>query len=300
MINWELYKVFCCAARSGSLSEAAKQLYITQPSVSHSIKLLEEQLGLQLFSRVPRGVELTKDGAMLYSYLEHAYSFISMAEEKTRELTSFSGGEIKIGGSDSLVKHFLLPFLESFHREFPGIQINLVHGTTPEIVKHLKEGRIDLGLVRLPVPEEGLNFDEGVVLQDIFVAGPKYRDLLDKPVSMEELIRYPIILFSSNSHSRQFVTTLFKEHGLTLNPEIELGSVDLLIEFAKIGFGVSFVTREFVQKELKEGSLFEVKLKEAIPQTKTGIITLKKMSLSKAASEFISRMNLSWHRDGAD
>jgi DNA-binding transcriptional LysR family regulator len=296
MINWELYKVFCFAARSGSLSEAAKQLYITQPSVSHSVKLLEEQLGLQLFSRVPRGVELTKDGAMLYSYLEHAYSFIAMAEEKTKELTSFSGGEIKIGGSDSLVKHFLLPFLESFHREFPGIQINLVHGTTPEIMKHLKEGRIDLGLVRLPVQDEALHFEEGIVLQDCFVAGPKYKELMDHTVSMEELVRYPIILFSSDSHSRQFVTSLFREHGLTLTPEIELGSVDLLIEFAKIGFGISFVAREFVTKELKDGSLFEIKLREPIPPTKTGIVTLKKMSLSKAASEFAARMNLSWHK----
>lgn len=296
MINWELYKVFCCAARTGSLSEAAKQLFITQPSVSHAIKQLEEQLGLQLFSRLARGVELTKDGAMLYSYLEHAHSFIAMAEEKTKELTTFAGGEIKIGGSDSLVKHFLLPFLRSFHTEFPGIQINLVHGTTPEIVRHLKEGRIDLGLVRLPIQDDGLDFHEGVVLHDCFVAGSKYEELKGREISMEELLHYPIILFSVNSNSRQSVTALFRKHGLTLTPEIELGSVDLLIEFAKIGFGISFVTREFAAKELAEGSLFEVKLKEPIPQTQAGIITLKRTSLSKTASEFVSRMNLSWQR----
>lgn len=298
MINWELYKVFCSAARTGSLSEAARQLFITQPSVSHSIKLLEEQLGLTLFSRVPRGVELTKDGAVLYSYLEHANSFIAMAEEKTRELTSFSGGEVKIGGSDSLVKHFLLPFLESFHREFPEIRIHLIHGTTPEIVRHLKEGRIDLGLVRAPVEDDGLRFEEGVVLQDCFVAGPKYRELAEQTVSMKDLLGYPIILFSSNSRSRQFITSLFQEQGYDLMPEIELGSVDLLIEFAKIGFGVSFVTREFAARELKEGSLFEVKLKEFIPPARTGIITLKKTPLSKAAHEFVSRMSRSWQQTG--
>lgn len=292
MMNWDLYKVFCCAARTGSLSEAAKQLYITQPSVSHSIKLLEEQLGLQLFSRVPRGVELTKDGAVFYSYLEHAFNFITLAEEKMKEITHFTSGEIKIGGSDSLCKHFLLPYLESFHTEFPDIQINLVHGTTPEIVKHLKEGRIDLGIVRMPVADEQLQITEGIVLQDCFVVGPKYKYLSEREVSMEELLQVPIILFSSNSNSRRFITGLFQERGLTLEPEIELGSVDLLIEFAKIGFGVSFVTREFVVKELQEGTLFEIKLKEPIPSTNTGLITLKKMPLSQAASEFVRRMHL--------
>lgn len=292
MMNWDLYKVFCYAARTGSLSEAAKLLYITQPSVSHSIKLLEDQLGLQLFARVPRGVELTKDGAVFYSYLEHAFNFISLAEEKMKELTHFSSGEIKIGGSDSLCKHFLLPYLESFHTEFPDIQINLVHGTTPEIVKHLKEGRIDLGIVRMPVADDQLQITEGIVLQDCFVVGPKYKFLADREVTMEELLQHPIILFSSNSNSRRFITGLFQDRGFTLQPEIELGSVDLLIEFAKIGFGVSFVTKEFVGKELQEGSLFEVKLKEPIPSTNTGIITLKKMPLSQAASEFVRRMHL--------
>jgi DNA-binding transcriptional LysR family regulator len=290
--NWELYKVFCYAARTGSLSEAAKELYITQPSVSHSIKLLEEQVGLQLFCRVPRGVELTKDGAVFYSYLEHAFNFIRLAEEKIRELTLISSGEIKIGSSDSLCKHFLLPFLESFHSEFPDIQINLVNGTTPEIVKHLKEGLIDLGIVRLPVSDDQLQITEGIRLQDCFVAGPKYKELSERELTMEELLQYPIILFSTNSSSRGFITGLFQEHGLTLEPEIELGSVDLLIEFAKIGFGISFVTREFVEKELREGTLFEVKLKETIPPVNTGIITLKKMPLSQAAAEFVRRMNL--------
>ncbi len=111
MVNFELYKVFYLTAKSGSLSKAAKELYITQPSVSHSIKLLEDTLGLQLFARTSKGVELTKEGAVLFSYIEQAYNFISLAEEKLSELRNFSSGEIKIGGSDSLCKHYLLPFL---------------------------------------------------------------------------------------------------------------------------------------------------------------------------------------------
>ncbi|NQX64453.1 LysR family transcriptional regulator [Paenibacillus qinlingensis] len=290
MVNFELYKVFYLTAKSGSLSKAAKELYITQPSVSHSIKLLEESLGLALFARTSKGVDLTKEGAILYSYIEQAYNFISLAEEKLSELRNFSSGEIKIGGSDSLCKHYLLPFLESFHVQYPHIQINLVHGTTPEIVKSLKEGKIDIGIVRTPIHDEQLQVREGITIQDCFVTGPKYRELSERTATLTELLAYPIILFSSNSSSRKFVTRLFSDNGLLLEPEIELGSVDLLIEFAKIGFGVSFVTKEFVAKELAEGSLFEVKLEAKIPSTKIGIITLKNMPLSTTASAFVAEL----------
>ncbi|AEI44574.1 LysR family transcriptional regulator [Paenibacillus mucilaginosus] len=299
MINFELYKVFYLTARSGSLSKAAKELYITQPSVSHSIKLLEEGLGLQLFARTSRGVELTKEGGVLYTYIEQAFNFISLAEQKMEELRSNTSGEIQIGGSDSLCKHYLLPFLESFHREFPGIGINLVHGTTPEIVRSLKEGKIDIGIVRLPVTDEQLHVREGITIRDCFVAGPKYRELAERDVSLEELLNYPIILFSRNSSSRRFITKQFLEQGLVLEPEIELGSVDLLIEFAKIGFGVSFVTREFVAKELEEESLFEVKLKAPLPSTRVGIITLKSVPLSAAAAEFIKKLEGGSGAEGA-
>ncbi|OPH48814.1 LysR family transcriptional regulator [Paenibacillus ferrarius] len=290
MINFELYKVFYLTAKSGSLSKAAKELYITQPSVSHSIKLLEDQLKLQLFARTSKGVELTKEGSILFSYIEQAYNFISLAEEKLHELRTFSSGEIKIGGSDSLCKHYLLPFLESFHDQYPHVQINLVNGTTPEIVKQLKEGKIDIGIVRTPILDEQMQVREGITIQDCFVTGPKYRELALGKVSLADLLKYPIILFSSNSSSRKFVTRLFSDHDLMLEPEIELGSVDLLIEFAKIGFGVSFVTKEFVAKELAEGSLFEVNLDAAIPSTKIGIITLRNMPLSTAAAAFIAKL----------
>ncbi|MBD0384245.1 LysR family transcriptional regulator [Paenibacillus sedimenti] len=290
MINFELYKVFYLTAKSGSLSKAAKELFITQPSVSHSIKLLEDNLGLQLFARTSKGVELTKEGAVLYSYIEQAYNFISLAEVKLSELRNFSSGEIKIGGSDSLCKHYLLPFLESFHEQFPHVQINLVNGTTPEIVKQLKEGKIDMGIVRTPILDDQLQVREGITIQDCFVTGPKYRELSKHRVSLSKLLSYPIILFSRNSSSRKFITRLFQEHGLILEPEIELGSVDLLIEFAKIGFGVSFVTKEFVAKELEEGTLFEVKLDVVIPSTKIGIITLKNMPLSNSAAAFVAKL----------
>ncbi|WP_212950116.1 LysR family transcriptional regulator [Paenibacillus cookii] len=285
--NYELYKVFYWAAKTGSLTQAAKALYLTQPSVSHAIKQLEERVGLTLFYRNAKGVSLTQEGKILFSYIEQSQILISLAEEKMEALKSLESGELRIGGSDSLFKHYLLPYLEDFHVRYPGIKLHLKHGTTPEVISYLKEGRIDLGVVRMPIVDAQLEVTESTELQDCFVAGERYAELGGQTLTMEELMKYPIILFSRNSRVRMAINELFEKYGHELKPDIEVGSVDLLIEFARRGLGISYVTREFVAKELKEGSLFEVKLDVEIPPSKVGIMVMRNLPISAAATKFI-------------
>ncbi|CAM4223704.1 LysR family transcriptional regulator [Paenibacillus alkaliterrae] len=285
--NYELYKVFYWAAKTGSLTKAAKALFLTQPSVSHAIKQLEDSFGITLFYRTSKGVTLTQEGAILYSFVEQSQILISLAEEKMAALKNLDSGELRIGGSDSLFKHYLLPFLEAFHHHHSGIRLHLNHGTTPEIITFLKEGRIDLGVVRMPIVDSQLEVRETIKLQDCFVAGARYAELKDVVLSLDMLLQHPVILFSRNSRARMAITELFQNYGYTLKPEIEVGSVDLLIEFARKGLGISYVTREFVSNELKEGSLFEIQLDVQLPPTHVGIMTMRNMPLSSAAGRFI-------------
>lgn len=285
--NYELYKVFYWAAKTGSLTQAAKALYITQPSVSHAIKQLEDGFGIILFYRTSKGVELTQEGEILYSYIEQSQILISLAEEKMAALKNLDSGELRIGGSDSLFKHYLLPYLESYHQQYPGVRLHLNHGTTPEIISLLKEGVIDLGVVRMPIVDPQLEVRESIQLQDCFVAGAHYAELKDAVISTDTLLKYPVILFSRNSRARMAITELFQRRGYTLKPEIEVGSVDLLIEFARRGLGISYITREFVSKELEEGSLFEVQLDIELPPSHVGIMIMRNMPLSSSASRFV-------------
>jgi DNA-binding transcriptional LysR family regulator len=285
--NYELYKVFYWAAKTGSLTQAAKALYLTQPSVSHAIKQLEDSFGITLFYRNSKGVGLTQEGAILYSYIEQSQILISLAEEKMAAVKNLDSGELRIGGSDSLFKHYLLPYLEDFHQKYPGIRLQLNHGTTPEIIAFLKEGGIDLGVVRMPIVDSQLEVRESIQLQDCFVAGARYAKLKDVVLSLDMLLQYPVILFSRNSRARMAITELFQSYGYKLKPEIEVGSVDLLIEFARKGLGISYVTREFVSKELEEGSLFEIQLDVRLPPTHVGIMIMRNMPLSSTASRFI-------------
>lgn len=285
--NYELYKVFYWAAKMGSLTQAAKALYLTQPSVSHAIKQLEDNFGITLFYRNSKGVELTQEGNILYSYIEQSQILISLAEEKMAALKNLDSGELRIGGSDSLFKHYLLPYLEHFHQNHSSIKLHLIHGTTPEVISFLKEGRIDLGVVRMPIVDKQLEVRESFQLQDCFVAGARYTELQDMVLSLDMLLQYPVILFSRNSRARMAITEIFQSYGHILKPEIEVGSVDLLIEFARRGLGISYVTREFVSKELEEGSLFEIRLDVSLPPSHVGIMTMRNMPLTSAASKFI-------------
>ncbi|RCW50288.1 LysR family transcriptional regulator [Paenibacillus prosopidis] len=286
-MNNELYKVFYWASKTGSLTQAAKALYLTQPSVSHAIKQLEDSFGITLFYRNSKGVELTQEGAILYSYIEQSQILISLAEEKMAALRNLDSGELRIGGSDSLFKHYLLPYLEDFHKKYPRIRLHLNHGTTPEVIAFLKEGKIDLGVVRMPIDDPQLEVRESIQLRDCFVAGERYAELKNMVLSLDKLLEHPVILFSRNSRARMAITELFQSYGYKLKPEIEVGSVDLLIEFARRGLGISYVTREFVSKELEEGSLFEIQLDVPLPPSHVGIMIMRNMPLSSAASKLI-------------
>src|SRR5689334_17955333 len=121
--NMEWYRVFYWTAKLGSLTRAAEKLHITQPAVSHTLKQLEGALGGQLFFRSTKGVALTAEGDVLYQYVKQAIDLFESGEKKLAAMKDLSYGEIKIGASDTLCKHFLLPHLEHFHRQYPDIKI---------------------------------------------------------------------------------------------------------------------------------------------------------------------------------
>lgn len=287
-INFELYRVFYHVAKAGSISNAAKELYISQPAVSQAIKQLEEKLGGQLFLRTSKGIILTAEGEVLYKYIEQAYGFITTAEQKFAELQNLLSGEIRIGASDTLCRYFLIPHLEKFHHDFPEIRIQVTNKTTAEIISLLKLGKVDLGIVNLPLENENqLVIRESGVIQDCFVAGANYKFLAASEISLTDLVRYPLLLLDKGTATRRYIDRFAAGYGITLLPEVELGSIDLLVEFAKIGLGISFVIKDYLTTELAERTLYEIKLREVIPPRQIGIVTLKDVPLSTVAKKFI-------------
>jgi DNA-binding transcriptional LysR family regulator len=288
--NLEWYKSFYFVVKTGSITKAAEQLYVTQPSVSYSIKQLEEHLGIQLFVRKSKGVRLTKEGEALFQHVETAFDSLLVGEKKMEQFKNLNRGEVKIGTSDTLCKYYLLPHIESFNKSYPDIKIHLSHGKTPDILGWLKDGRIDCGIVHLPINEEWFDVIEIATIQDCFVAGEKYKHLAESAQPLEEILKHPTIVLSKNSNTRNFIDMIAQRNGLTLVPEIELGSVDLLIEFARIGLGISFISKEFIAEQLDNKTLYELKVIEDIPSRKIGIGTLKNSPLSLSARKLVEEL----------
>ena len=283
----DLYKVFCQVGKSKSFSKASKELYMTQPAVSQSIMQLERELDVRLFNRTPKGVSLTNEGELLFEYVNSAINLIKAGEEKILEFKDLTMGELKIGVGDTISKHFLLPYLEFFHNKYPNIKFKMINGTTLELCALIKSGEIDIAICNLPIEDESLESISCGEIKDIFVCGEKYKDLSTDEILLEEMVKYPLIFLEPNSNSRKYVEKFMLSKGIKISPDFELGSFDLLLEFAKINLGIACVVKEFSKEYLDNGLLYEVNISEEIPARSIGVCYLKSVPLSLASTKFV-------------
>lgn len=287
-INFESYKVFYHAARTLSFSAAAKKLFITQSAVSQSIKNLETKLGVQLFLRKGRELKLTREGEWFYGYVQQAVNLFRLAEAELSELKTLEAGEVRIGASDTICRYFLLPHLQKFNLLYPKVKIQFINRTSSQIREILNRGLIDFGVVTLRPGETGDNIQELTIVEDVFVASShRFPSLQNRTIELQELANLPILLLEKVSTSRQNLDGFLAEHGVKLAPEIELESMELLVEFAKIGFGVAHVLKESAKESLDARELFIVQTKTKLPPRKLGLITNPELPLSQAAQGFL-------------
>jgi DNA-binding transcriptional LysR family regulator len=286
-VKLDLYKIFCEVAKYQNFSKAAESLYMTQPAVSQAMMQLENELEIRLFTRTPRGVILTNEGQLLFEYINSAINLINVGEKKLMESKNLMAGELKIGVGDTISRYFLLPYLEKFHNQYPNIKLKIVNRTTLELCTILKSGEIDIAVCNLPIKDSSLEIRKCMDIHDIFVCGEKYRDRISAPLSFEELAEFPLILLEPKSNSRQYVEKHILSKGIKIEPEIELGSHDLLLQFAKINLGISCVIKEFSQEYLQNNVVYEVETVDKIPKRSIGVCFLKSVSLSPASTKFV-------------
>lgn len=174
--NLNNYVIFHTVAKTGNISKAASQLYISQPAISKSISKLEAELGTALFSRSSRGVVLTEEGQVLYEYVERAFDSLNMGEENLKNYKELGIGHIRIGVSTSLCKHILLDYLKDFIRENPNIKFSIDCHSTINTIKLLRNEDIDIGLICNTELPKGIVYSPVREIHDVFVASPEYLD----------------------------------------------------------------------------------------------------------------------------
>ena len=285
-VKLELYRVFKEVAETGNISLEAKNLYISQSAVSQSVKQLETALQARLFARSPRGVSLTWEGQMLYQYVRSALGLLATGEDKLSQAQQLLLGTLTIGASDTVTSFFLTPFLETFHRQHPGIRLKIVSGRSAKVLSMLRSGAVDIAFASSP-SEPGLSTWSCFATHSVFVAGSGYDCDFDHVYTRQEIADFPLILLERKASSRVFLEQYFLQSGITLTPEIELSSRSLLVSLAKIGLGVAGVTLEFVQDALLSGDIRLLKTDFTIPSRSVDMCTLQDVSPTAAASAFM-------------
>lgn len=289
--NLEYYKVFYHAARAGSLTEAAAALSISQPAVSQALRQLERQLGITLFHRGARGVSLTEEGRLLFSYVEKGYEQIELGEERIRQLQNLELGEIRIGASDMTLQFFLLPYLERFHERYPEVKINVSNGPTPETLELLEEGKIDFGIVSTPFElKSGLKAVPVREIEDIFVAGRRFTLYKNKMLDLQKLEALPLILLEKNTSSRCYMDSFLLENGVVVRPEFELATSDMIVQFALRSLGVGCVVRDFAREAIETGKLFELRFNKLIPKRQFCVVKSVRSAQSVASAELLEQL----------
>ncbi len=286
--NLEYYKVFYYAAKLGSLTMAAETLSISQPAVSQSLKQLESIIGAKLFVRAAKGVKLTAEGALLYSYVAKGYEQIELGEKKVAQMLNLELGEMRIGASDMTLRFFLLPYLEKFHEQYPGIKVTVTNAPTPETLYYLQEGKIDFGVVSTPfeaVP--GIQAIRVKEIEDIFIAGRKFIQYKNKMLDLKDLEKLPIISLEKKTSTRSYMDSFLEKNGVVMNPEFELATSDMIVQFTLRNLGVGSIMREFAAEYLESGKLFALRFNKIIPKRHFCVVTDTGSQLSAAARNLL-------------
>ena len=285
-VKLESYRVFKEVAEVGNITAAAQALYISQSAVSQSIKQLENDLQTRLFSRNSRGVTLTAEGRMLYEYVRSAMGLLETGEAKLSQTRELQMGQLIIGASDTVTSQFLLPYLDSFHREHPAIHIQIISGRSHKVLGLLRSGKVDIAFASTPTDLTSLETYPCFPTHSIFVAGAGYPCDFDHVYSLEEMSAFPLILLERKASSRLYLERFFLQNGLKLTPEIELGARSLLVDLAAIGFGVAGVTEEFVTRDLENGRLRQLRTSFQIPPRSVDMCMLRDVPQTAAAERF--------------
>ena len=294
MVNLDLYRVFYTVAKCGSLTKAAEELYVSQPAVSQAIKQLESQLGVSLFNR-RRGMELSAQGGkVIFSKVERALALFEEAEALVSEVNNSATGTIRIGASETIFEYFLADKIVQYHEKFPAVKIDLWSDVTPRTVEELKARQCDVAFVNLPMEiDAGLKlYGDCMRISDIFVVGEKYKELAENGVAVADLQKYPVITLKENTVARRSLDNFLGSVGIELSPSVEVGSWDMMKRLVGRGMGVGVIPREYAEREINDGMLFELKTDLALPVRSVGVLLDKNTAVPYAVRAFLELLNV--------
>lgn len=280
-------EIFCAVTELKSFSRAAQALHLTQPTVSIHIKALEDEFSAKLFDRMGRTVLPTQAGEILYRY---AKEIVGMKEEARLAMEKLKGsmsGKLVIGASTIPGEYILPPLLARFMNAYPDIFPTLKIGDSSDIYRSVLEGEVDVGIVGTVINDANIVMKKFLDDELILVASSTHKASV---LTENELKETPLLMRETGSGSRATLEKHLKKIRVAiedLNIVAEMGSTQALIQAAKSGMGMTFISRLSVTREIEQKSLKAVKLKGIAVKRNFYIITHRLRFKSRICGTFI-------------
>jgi DNA-binding transcriptional LysR family regulator len=236
---------FLAAVEHGSFSAAADSLRLAQPSVSDQVRRLEAELGVELFTRVGRGLVLTEAG---HTFRPHAEEVIAAAEEARNavaEVREIRGGTVSLGMFGDAPYYLLTEVIEEFRSRHPGVRIRLTGQNSSEVADDLRAGELEAAVIALPVDDTGLDVRPIMDVEILFATASEER--LPKKMTIERLAKVPLIVYDAHygweDPTRRQLYERAQRAGVSLEPAVEIEDVQAAVQLAGRGVGDTMVSQ---------------------------------------------------------
>ncbi|HEV2435428.1 MAG TPA: LysR family transcriptional regulator [Verrucomicrobiae bacterium] len=280
-------RAFCALARTGSFTQTARELHLTQSAVSHSMKALERDVSCRLLHKLGKKVALTQAGEQLLHHATKILLEMEHARESLGHLGKWGRGRLRLGVSTTACQHILPPVLREFKESFAEHAITIEPGDTPELVSALLRQRIDLALTLEPDREPQLDFHPLFTDELQFLVGALHPWAQAGRVERGEIPRQNYILYQKKSLTFRLIEEYFRREDMVLNTVIELGTMEGIKELVKLGLGVSILAPWIARKEIEERSIVALPLGRRNLQRRWGILHQRGKRLTLAEETFV-------------
>ena len=263
---------FLMVAKLGSMSQAAEEMYLTQPSLTARLKALEQEMGGQLFVRSKYGMRLTEAGREFMPYAERCVSTIESGKQHLKELREGTTGHLKLGVLPRVGTYTLPTFLEEFSQVYPQVLISVLTGHSKDVLNMVLTEEVQVGLARSishPDIENILLYKEELVL----VVSPQHRYAQRESVDLTELGQEQLILFDRSSSNYELTKSLFLEASIQEPRTTELDNIEAAKRMVEHRLGVSFLPRPAVSRAVAAGRLCTVEVSDC-PKLQRSIVAM--------------------------
>ena len=292
-MDLNLYRIFLEVAKTGSISKAASSLFVSQPSISYSIKMLEEELKCKLFNRTAKGTELTIDGEKLLFYVEGAFNMINAGCKTVKDSENMISGEIRVGVPPPIGIFLLSKYIQKFIEKYPGIKFTIVNRATSEMVDMLEKRNLDFIVDSYPIDSnrKDIVLYKLIEVSNCFVGNEKYKNIVNEGIiNIEDIQKYPLLLPPKITSTRKALESKLKDRIDNLEAIIDVPTTEVMLELVKKGLGIGYFTKESVQKYIDSGRLYEIPVDVELPKTDICIAYVDNF-LANAPKKFIEMLN---------